>query len=192
MAKRNEFKPDKMGGSFLGKLYLTKNQRKTILKWSLYALVLLILSLLQDVVLCKLDILGATTDLVPVGITLVCLLEGAQRGCIFTAIASALFVFSGGAPGMYSMVFLTFLVILISIFRQAYLQKGFGTALLCVSVCLLLYEMANFAMGLFLGLTSGRYFAASLVTAVLSMVSVPVLYPICLSIESIGGETWKE
>ena len=192
MAKKNEFKPDKMGGSFLGKLYLTQNQRKTILKWSLYSLVLLILSLLQDVILCKLDVFGATSDLVPVGITLICLLEGAQRGCIFTAAASALFVFSGGAPGLYAMVFLTFLAIFVSIFRQAYLQKGFGAAILCVTVCLLVYEMANFAMGLFLGLTSSGYFVTSLITAGLSVLSVPVLYPVCLSVESIGGETWKE
>lgn len=192
MAKKNEFKPDKMGGSFLGKLYLTQNQRKTILKWSLYSLILLMVSLLQDVILCKLDVGGATTDLVPVGITLICLLEGAQRGCIFTAVASAVFVFSGGAPGLYAMVFLTFLAIFVSIFRQAYLQKGFGAAVLCVTICLLVYEMANFAMGLFLGLTASGYFAASLITAGLSVLSVPVLYPICLFVESIGGETWKE
>lgn len=192
MARKNEFKPDKMGGSFLGKLYLTRNQRKTILKWSLYSLILLILSLLQDVILCKLDVLGASTDLVPVGITLICLLEGAQRGCIFTAAASGLFVFSGGAPGLYAMVFLTFLAIFVSIFRQAYLQKGFGAAILCTAICLLVYEMANFAMGLFLGLTVSGYFVTSLITAGLSVLSVPALYPVCLFVESIGGETWKE
>jgi len=30
------------------------------------------------------------------------------------------------------------------------------------------------------------------ITAALSSIAVPILYPICLAIESIGGETWKE
>ena len=73
MAKRPEFKPDKPRVGLLSKLYLTQKQRKSILKWALYALVLLVLSLVQDVLLCKLNIFGATTELVPVGIFLICL-----------------------------------------------------------------------------------------------------------------------
>ena len=44
--KKYEFKPDKNAIGFFHKLYLTKKQRLSILKWSLYALVLLVLSLL--------------------------------------------------------------------------------------------------------------------------------------------------
>ena len=192
MGKRNEFKPDKMGGSFLSKIYLTRNQRRTILKWTLYAGVLLVLSLIQDVVLCKLDVMGSTTDLVPVGIALICLLEGAQRTCVFTLIASAALWFSGGAPGAYSMVFITFLPILTSVFRQAYLQKNFWSVMLCVTVSVFAYEALNYAMALFLGLTTlGRY-SGFYVTAGLSMLTAPVLYPVCVLIGSIGGDTWKE
>ena len=106
--------------------------------------------------------------------------------------ASALFAFSGGAPGYYSIVFLTFLAVLLSMFRQAYLQRGFGAALMCVAICLVVYELANFAMALFFGLAAPSYVTVPLISAGLSLVSVPALYPVCLLIESIGGETWRE
>ena len=44
--EKYEFKPDNVGTGLLSKLYLTKKQRQALLKWLLYALVLLVL---QDV-----------------------------------------------------------------------------------------------------------------------------------------------
>ena len=101
MAKKQDFKPDKTGNGILSKLYLTAAQRRTILKWTLYAVVLLALSLLQDVVLSKVRLFGATTDLVPCAIILICILEEAHKSAVFTLIASCLFLFSGSAPGTY-------------------------------------------------------------------------------------------
>ena len=71
MARRKyEFKPDKEGSGILSKLYITRRQRLTLLRWTLYALVILVLSLVQDVILSRIGIRGATTDLVPAGILL--------------------------------------------------------------------------------------------------------------------------
>lgn len=192
MLFKKEFKSDKPYSGFWGKLYLTPKQRLGILKWSLYGVLLLALSLLQDVVLCRFRIFDATTDLVPVGILLICLLEGAESGCIFALVASALYLFSGTAGGVYSMVLLTFLAVGVTIFRQAYLQKGFGAALICTGGAMLIYELLQFAIGLFLGLTIPVRAGGFLITALLSLPAVPVLYPLALAIESIGGETWKE
>ena len=130
MAFKKEFKSDKPHSGFWGKLYLTQKQRKGLLKWSLYGALLLVLSLLQDVVLCRVHLWGATTELVPVGIFLICILEGAESGSIFALVSSLLYLFSGTAAGPYSMVFITFLAVGVTIFRQAYLQKGFGSAML--------------------------------------------------------------
>ena len=80
MAKKYEFKPDKPRSGFLNKLFLTQKQRRSLLKWSLYAAVLIVVSLLQDVVLCRMDIHGATTELVPCAIFLVCIMEGVETG----------------------------------------------------------------------------------------------------------------
>lgn len=192
MARKYEFKPDKPYSGFFEKLYLTRKQRKSLLKWALYALVLLVLGVLQDVILCRFRLFGATTELVPCAIFLICLLEGAESGSVFSLVASLLYLFSSTAPGAYAMVIITALAVFTCIFRQAYLQKGFGAAMLCTGAAMVLYELLVFAIGLFLGLTHLGRAGAFLLTAALSMVAAPVLYPLFLSIESIGGETWKE
>lgn len=187
-----EFRSDRPYSGFWSKLYLTQKQRLGLLKWSLYAALLLALSLLQDVVLCRFRLFGATTELVPVGIFLICILEGSESGSVFALVASALYLFSGTAAGIYCLVFLTGLSIAVTILRQAYLQKGMGAAMLCTALAMLMYEILQFCMGLFLGLTIPGRFVGFLITAVLSMLAAPVIYPIALSIEKIGGKTWKE
>ena len=192
MGRKNEFKSDKPYSSFWGKLFLTKKQRKGLLKWTLYGAFLIFLSLLQDVVLCKMRILGATTELVPVGIFLICIIEGAESGSIFALVASLAYLFSGTAAGSYSMLFITALAIGVTIFRQAFLQKGFGAALVCTGAAILTYQLLQYLMGLFLGLTHPGRIIGFLVTALLSMLTIPAIYPVALSIETIGGEVWKE
>ena len=192
MGKKYEFKPDKPRSSWLSKLYLTQLQRKTILKWGLYGLSLLILSLLQDVILCRFRLFGATTELVPCAIILICVLSGAEQGSLFALISSCLYLFSGTAPGPYAMVFLTFFAIFACIFRQAFLQKGFAAAMLCTAIATALYVFFNFFIGVFLGLTPFDRIIGAIITAILTLIPAPVLYPIFLSIGSIGGEAWKE
>ena len=192
MSKKYEFKPDKPQITLLNKLYITATQRKIILKWFLYAMVLLVLSVLQDVILCQFRLFGATTDLVPCAIILICVMEGAEGGSIFTLVSALLYLFSGTASGAYAMVLITALAIFASLFRQTYLRKGFSAAMLCTVLAFILYEAAIFGIGLFLGLTyPGRLIGFGVTTA-LSLVAAPVLYPILLRIGTIGGDVWKE
>ena len=99
MANKNEFQPDKKKLGIWDRLHLTRKQRKNLLRWVLHSLALLILSLIQDVILCRYEILGATTDLVPCAIILICLLEGLESSCIFALCASCLYFLSGTAHG---------------------------------------------------------------------------------------------
>ena len=192
MARKNEFKADKPYSNWLSRKMPTRMQRRNFIKWMMYLLVLLVMSVLQDVILSRVRLLGATTDLVPCTIFLFCILIGTESGSVFTLLASLLYVFSGNAPGILSLALITVIAILTSVFRQAYLQKGFGTTMLCVSAAMLLYEGAVFLMGVAMGLTYwGRYYGF-LITAALSLIAAPVLYPIGLAIGKIGGETWKE
>ena len=192
MAKKYEFKPDKPRSGLLNKLYLTQKQRQDLLHWALYGLLLLVLSVLQDVILCHFRVFGASTELVPCAIFLICILEGSHRGSVFALVASLAYLFSGSAPGPYAMVFITVLAIVVTIFRQSLLQSGFSAAMLCTGIAMVMYEIAVFAIGLFLGLTHlGRWYGF-LLSAVMSALTAPVLYPILLSIGTIGGEPWKE
>ena len=192
MAKKYDFQPDKPRSSFLSKLYLTQKQRRSLLKWCLYGLVLLVLSVLQDVVFCHLRIFGASTELVPCAIFLICILEGVDSGSVFALVASLLYLFSGTTPGAYAMVLLVALAVVICVFRQAYLQKDFFSVVLCSAAGLLLYELSVFAMGLFLGLTTPERVVGFCITALMTAVFAPILYPVAASIRSLGGEVWKE
>ena len=187
--KKPDFKPDKTGNGILSKLYLTAAQRRTILKWTLYALVLLALSLLQDVVLSKLRLFGATTDLVPCAVILICILEEAHKSAIFTLVAACVFLFSGSAPGPYCMVFLTALALMAALVRQNYLAKRFSSAMVCALAAFILYELLTFAMGLFLSYTTFKRLQGFVITVLLSLPAFPILYPVFVS---IGGKTWKE
>ena len=193
MARRKyEFRPDKTDSGIWNKLYITQKQWANIAKWAMYALVLLVLSVVQDVIMSRVRFFGATTDLVPCAIMLICVLQGAENGCVFTLIASALYLFSGCAPDHYVLAFLTVLAVFTTMFRQAYLRKGFGATMLCAGTAVMLYEIAIFAAGLLMSQTIPSRFQVCLLTGAYSLLALPILYPICISIDKIGGETWKE
>lgn len=192
MARKYEFQPDKPYSSWLNKLQLTKQQQKQALKWCLYALVLIVLSVLQDVVLCRMRLFGGTSDLVPCGIFVICTLEGSQKGCIFALVASYFYLLSGSAPGPHVLVLITAIAVLAAIFRQAYLHQGFQATLLCSVLAMLLYELTIFAFCLLLGRTIPSRFVSFMVPVLLSLAVIPVIYPIAKAIAATGGETWKE
>ena len=187
-----DFRPDKLGSGLVSRLYLTKKQRLSATKWLLYSLVVLVLSVIQDVLLCRLDILGGTTDLVPCAIFAVCILEGAESGSLFCLLSATVYLFSGTAPGYHIVALIPFLGVMVSIFRQNYLRKGFSATVLCAGAATLAYELIVFAVALFVEQTHTGRFTAALVTVGLDFLVLPVLYPIVASISKIGGETWKE
>lgn len=192
MAGKYEFRPDKPQSGILSHLVLTQKQRRSLFKWVLYGVVLLVLSILQDVLLCRFRILGATTELVPCGIFLICVMEGLERGSVFCLCSACVYLFSGSAAGYYSIVFITALGVGVCLFRQSYLQKSFSATMLCVAVAMLLYELAVFFIGLFLGLTTFDRIGSFCLSAVLTLIAAPILYPAVNAIGAIGGESWKE
>lgn len=192
MAKKYEFKPDKPTSGIFSKLLLTQKQRRSVLKWTLYSLVLLMLSVLQDVFLCRFRLFGTSTELVPCGIFMICILEDLERGSVFSLCASCIYLFSGSAAGNYSIVFITALSIGVTFFRQSYLRKGFSATMLCTAVALFVYALAVFAIGLFLGQTTFGRLGSFCLRALLALAAAPILYPIINAISTIGGEAWKE
>lgn len=192
MAKRYEFRPDKERSGIANKLILTRLQQRSLLKWLLYTLVLLALSVVQDVMLCQVRIFGSTTDLVPCGIFLICLTEGMESGSVFSLVAAACYLFSGSSAGYHSLVLLTGISIFLSYFRQSYLRKGFAATMLCTGAGLLVYQLAVFAIALFLGQTNPSRLGAVALSAGLTFIWAPLLYPVVSAISKIGGEAWKE
>ena len=192
MARRKyEFQPDRPQTSILEKLYLTKRQRNSLVRWSLHSVFLLGLSLIQDVILCRMNIFGATTDLVPCGIFALCMLLGADRGCVFVLIAAMLFEFSGMGPGVYCIALIPIVGIGLSMLQQTILRKNTASDLLFIIFAIAFYELFTFGIGVSIGETSLFRVFSALATAVMSMLCSFILYPVFKAIEKIGGTTWN-
>ncbi len=187
-----EFRPDVLGSSWLKRLYLTQTQRLNLLKWCLYALLCVGMLVLQDVILSRFQVLGATTDLAPAVILLISVLVGSEYGSIFVLFASTLYWFSGSAPGAYSIALLSFGALAVSLFRQAYWRRGLVSTVICAGVAMMFYEMSVFLAGVLLGLTQwGRAYRFA-ITGLMSWAVMLPLYPLCVKIGQIGGQPWKE
>jgi len=190
--KKFEFRQDKTGPDLLSKLYLTQKQRLSLVKWSLFALVILVLSLLQDVILCHLNIWGASTDLLPCAIFVAGVMLGAEDGGVFSLVAAAYYQFSGSAPGYYVIAIIPVLTVLAALFRQSYLRKSAGANILCAAIAFALYEGILLGIGLLSEQTVLFRSGTFLVTILITLLTVPLLYPLFSAIGRIGGETWKE
>ena len=190
--RNKDFRPDKTEEGILSRIHLTRQQRYRILRWVLMGGVLLALSLVQDVILCRFRLWGAATDLVPCLLLLICITEGAEGGGVFALLGALYYLYSGTAPGPYVVALIPVIGIPLSILRQAYLRKGFLTALICLIPAMVLYELGVFAFGMFLERTFAWRLMGFLLSALLSMLAVPVMYPVCRLIHKIGGKLWNE
>ena len=192
LRKKFEFKADSKAFSWLKRLYMTRQQRLRLLKWSLYAAVCVAMLIIQDVIMSRVSIFGATTDLAVCAMLLICVLEGTETGSIFILVASLVYLFSGSTPGAYVVVILTFVGVGATMFRQAYWHRGLGSTVACAGAALMLYELILFVVGLVMRLTLLRRLGVFLITGGLSVAVMLPLYPLVYKIGSIGGESWKE
>lgn len=193
MARKNkEFQPDVQHPDTLGKLLMTKKQWQRLLKWLLFSAVCLLGLIVQDVVLSRFSWFGATTDLAVCCILTVCVLQGAEDGCLFTLIASIVYYYSGSAPGPYCIPLLTVIAVFATLFRQGFLSQGLLTLIICVGAGLVVYELAIFLVGVFLEHTTWNRVLRFVLTAVYTTGAVPILYPMMVGIGKIGGQLWTE
>ena len=196
MARRKrpnyEFKPDKAPKALQKLLHLTALQRRQVLQWSLYGLLLVALLVLQDVIMSRVTIAGATTDLVPMAILLITVISDVYAGSLFAIIASTVYEFTGSAPGPYVVAFITVLGIAAAFFRQSFWRRGFRSHCICAGLALLVYELAVYGTGLFLGLTYFSRIGVFVTTWALSFAVMLALYPLIRKIQKIGGELWRE
>ncbi len=187
-----EFKPDPKGTNFLKRLYMTRLQRLTILKWATYFMTGVLLLIIQDVIMSSIRISGATTDLPVAFILLVGIYEGLENGSVFTLVASLFYWFSGSAPTPICVAVLCILSVLIGLFRQLYWHRSFGSITMCVGIAIMLYEMALFVIGLSLGLTIMPRVSVFALTGAITCITMLPMYPLVRAISKIGGESWKE
>ena len=190
--RQNEFRPDPATSTWLKTRKLTRQQRLRLFKWLMYALIVIMSLVIQDVIMSQLRLFGATTDLAVGAILLITVIEGTDVGSLFVFIASILYWFSGSSPTPVSIILLTALGIGATMFRQMFWHRSRGTLTLCACLALTLYELGLFGVGLFYGLTYWGRLPSFLLTSVYtSLVMIP-MYSLVHKTGLIGGNTWKE
>ena len=190
--KRNEFRPDPTTSTWLKTRKLTRLQKLRLLKWVLYALIVILCLVIQDVIMSQLRLFGATTDLAVGAILLITVIEGTDVGSLFVFIASILYWFSGSSPTPVSIILLTAFGIGATMFRQMFWHRSRGTLTLCACLALTAYELGLFVTGIMQGLTYfGRLHSFLLTSVYTCLVMIP-LYSLVYKTGLIGGNTWKE
>ena len=192
LSKQSEFKPDPRQDSLSGLFHVTQLQKQRMLKWALYVLTGILLLTIQDVIMSRVSIFGATTDLPVVYILLITVIEGVDVGSLFVLFASTIYYFSGSAPGPYCIGLLCAVGIIATLLRQAYLRRTKASIVICAGIALTIYEMGLFVVGIGLGLTRWDRVFSFLITAGYSFGVMVLLYPLINRIGLIGGTTWKE
>lgn len=188
----NEFKPDRNPSTWLKTSRLTRLQRLRLAKWGLYALTVMLCLVIQDVVLARLLLFGATADLVVCAIAIITVLEGTEVGSLFVLIASLFYYFSGSAPTAWCVGLLTFLGTGATLFRQMYWHRSKGSVILCACLATVAYEMGLFVVGLMQELTITSRAVYFGLTSLYSCIAIIPLYSLIYKIGLIGGNTWKE
>ena len=192
LSKQSEFKPDPRQNSLSGLFHVTQLQKQRMLKWALYVLTGILLLTIQDVIMSRVSIFGATTDLPVVYILLITVIEGVDVGSLFVLFTSTIYYFSGSAPGPYCIGLLCAVGIIATLLRQAYLRRTKASIVICAGIALTIYEMGLFVVGIGLGLTRWDRVFSFLITAGYSFGVMLLLYPLINKIGLIGGTTWKE
>ena len=190
--RQPDFRPDKQTREFTKLFHFTQAQRDTLLKWGGIILLCLLLSVIQDVMMSRVSIFGTTTDLLPMVILLITVTEGINNGCLFVLAASLMYYFSGSSPGPYCVATLTVLGIGACIFRQLYWHRNRSSIVLCAGIALMLYEMATYGIGIFMGLTYWGRIGVFAGSGLISWLLMIPMYRLVNAIGTIGGNTWKE
>lgn len=188
----SEFKPDKPRVSPLKPLRFTHQQWLQTLRWLCYIGVCVLCLVIQDTIMSRISIFGATTDLAVSAMLLITVIEGSDVGSVFILIASTIYYFSGSAPGPYSVGLLTVLGLAASFIRQVVWNRSRSSIVLCAGLAAMAYEFSLYLVGLFLGLTAWFRLPRFLLTGVLSVAAMIPLYYCIYRIGQIGGYTWKE
>ena len=187
-----DFKPDAKVSTWGKTARLTRLQQLRLAKWVLYVLTVILCLVVQDVVMSRIRVFGATTDLAVCAILLITVIEGTEVGSLFVLIASVLYYFSGSAPGAYVVALLTFLGVASVIFRQMYWHRSKGSIVLCAAIAIMAYQLALFVVGLVTELTTWNRLGIFLLNGLYSAAAMIPLYPLIHKIGLIGGNTWKE
>ena len=168
--------------------HLTRRQWMAVVKWTIYALLFLMVLIVQDVIVAKHPPFGIKLKLIPVYIVCVCVREGPEQGGLFALLASVFWCLSGADYGNLSVAILPVGSILGAVLCRAVLTVRFLPTFLCCAAVCLVNDSVIFAFKLVLtAISPAQYHLVLLPCVGLSLLSVPVLYFAVKAVSRTGG-----
>lgn len=190
--ERSEFRPDPKPILWLKSLRLTKLQQLRLLKWVLYVITIVGALVIQDVIMSRVHILGATTELAIPVILLITVIEGTEVGSLFVLIASVLYFYTGSAPNAISIGLLCFPGIFACLLRQMFWHRSRASITLFAGLAAMVYALGMYVAGVAQGLTRWDTLPLFALSGIYNVLAMIPLYPLIFKIGQIGGNTWKE
>lgn len=161
------------------------NRYKNIIKWALYALLFLVVMLLQTSVFGRQRFFGVKLNLIPVVLVCVSIFAGHEAGGLYCLICAFIWYLSGAEDGSVAILTMTICGIA-SGFVCVKFSRRFLPALLLCTGALLLHEGVVFLMRYYLGAADGHLILWVLKTTALSLPAWPVCYLLAKAIGKVG------
>ncbi len=190
--ERSEFRPDPKPILWLKSLRLTRMQQLRLLKWVLYVATIIGALVLQDVIMSRIHIFGATTELPVAVILMITIIEGTEVGSLFALIASILYFYTGTAPNAYAIGLICFPGIIACLLRQMYWHRSKASIILFAGLAAMAYSLGMYVVGVSQGLTRWDTLPLFALSGLYNVLVMIPLYPLIVKIGLIGGNTWKE
>lgn len=154
-----------------------KTKHETLIRYSLYVPVLILLYILQSAIFSRLPILGAKPLIIPIAAICIAVLEGSVRGGVLGLISGILCDISFNHPPIIFTLAMTVICLAVGLLADYVLARGFPTFLASCVVSLLVCAYIQMS-GILL---SGGSFAALAVMAFKQLLysllfAVPIYY----------------
>lgn len=163
------------------------NQRnRNILMWALFALLYLLVMLVQTTLFGRLRIFGVKLNLMPVVLVCIAMQVNHEAAGLFGLIAGFVWYACGADDAALALVSYTILAILGAWISDNFLAKRFLSAMLLCLVAVLLHEGARFVLKYYLKDAPGRLLIWVPVITGLSIIPSPVIYLLAKSIRKVG------
>lgn len=159
---------------------------RNVLMWTLYALLFLLVVVLQEVVFGKHRFFGVKLSLIPVAVACICMHVGHEAGAIFALAASLVWCWSGADGGSLGIITLTVAGILSGYLCDAVFARRLIPALGLSLGAVLLHEGALFFLKFYLNEGDISLWRWLPVQAGLSLLACPFLYLLAKAIRKAG------
>ena len=165
------------------------NQRtRKILMWALFALLYLLVMLVQTTLFGRLRLLGVKLNLMPIVIVCVAMQTDHEAAGVFGLIAGFVWYAFGADDGALAMVSFTLLGALAAWLCENFLAKRFLSAMLLCLCAVAIHEGARFLLKYYLNDAPGRLLIWVPVITGLSIIPSPIIYLLSKLVRKAGAD----